>query len=57
VAVRESWPTGKVVVVNVAIPFPLRVAVPKLVVPFLNCTFPVGVVEPVEVTWAVRVTD
>ena len=56
-AVRESWPTGKVVVVSVAMPFPLRVAVPKLVVPFLNCTFPVGVVEPVEITWAVRVTD
>lgn len=43
-------------VVKVAWPVPSKAEVPKVVVPSLNVTVPVGV-PPLEVTVAVKVTD
>ena len=53
-----SVPTGSAVVLKLALP-PLRVAVPRTVVPTLNVTVPVGVPKPDELgaTVAVKVTD
>jgi len=56
-AVSESEPIGRFVFVRVATPLAFKLTVPRLVVPFLKVTFPVGTVEPVEVTCAVSVTD
>jgi hypothetical protein len=53
--VIESEPTARVVVEYVATPELLRVPVPRLVVPCMKFTVPVGVVSP-EVTVAVKVT-
>jgi len=41
-AVTESDPAGRFVLVNVAIPFALRVAEPREVAPFLKVTLPVA---------------
>ena len=52
-----SDPAGRVVVLNVAVPLALRVAVPRMVVPFRKETVPVGMVLPVcGATFAVKVT-
>ena len=55
-----AWlPTASAVVLKVACPLPLRVAVPKVVEPLWKETVPVGVPEPgaLELTVAVKVTD
>ena len=52
----ECEATDSVEVVNVAWPEPLSAEVPRVVVPSLNVTVPVGV-PPLEVTVAVNVTD
>ena len=53
----ESDPAGRVVVLNVAVPPELRVAVPRMAVPFRKATVPVGMVLPVcGATFAVKVT-
>ena len=48
--------TASVEVVKVAWPVPSSVEVPRVVVPSLNVTVPMGV-PPLEVTVAVKVTD
>lgn len=53
-AVTESEPTTRVLVEYVATPELLRVALPRLVIPCMKFTVPVGVPSP-EVTVAVRV--
>jgi hypothetical protein len=55
-AVIESVPAANFVVVKLATP-PLSVAVPRLAVPFLNVTRPVGVPLNCGATVAVKVTD
>ena len=55
-AVIESVPTGNAVVVKPA-EFPLRDAVPRLVLPLLNVTVPVAVPPNCPVTVAVRIAD
>lgn len=57
VAVIESVPAGRLLRVSVATPPELSATVASVVVPFLNTTFPVGVIGPAEVTAAVNVTD
>ena len=53
-----SLPRLKAVVLKVAVPVELRLAVPSVVLPSLKVTVPVGVPEPVELeTVAVKVTD
>ena len=52
----ECEATVSVDVVKVALPEPSSVEVPRVVVPSLNVTVPVGV-PPLEVTVAVNVTD
>ena len=53
----ESDPAGRLVVLNVAVPPELRVAVPRMVDPFRKATVPVGIVLPVcGATFAVKVT-
>ena len=54
-AVNESVPTGSVVVVKIAV-LPLRLAVPREVVPTKNCTEPVGVPAPGATTAMVAVS-
>jgi hypothetical protein len=54
--VIESAPAGRVVVANVATP-PPNALVPRVVVPFLKVTEPVGVPVTAGVTVAVNVTD
>ena len=54
-AVKESVPTGSVVVVRTAV-LPLRLAVPREVVPTKNCTEPVGVPAPGATTAMVAVS-
>ncbi len=54
-AVSESVPTGSVVVVRIAV-LPLRLAVPREVVPTKNCTEPVGVPAPGATTAIVAVS-
>jgi hypothetical protein len=51
----ECEATASVEVLKIALP-ELRVAVPKLVEPFLKVTFPVGVVPNAGLTVAVNVT-
>src|SRR5579864_2819312 len=55
----ECDPTVRVEVVRVALPLPSRVPVPKVELPFLKVTVPVGTPLPGEfaVTEAVKVTD
>ena len=55
----ESSPTNSKLVARVAMPELLRVALPRVIGPFLNVTVPVGVPEPgaVALTVAVKVTD
>ena len=52
----ECEATARDEVVKVAWPVPSRVEVPKVVLPSLKVTVPVGV-PPLEVTAAVKVTD
>src|SRR5216117_2583887 len=58
-ALIEWEPTASVLVTNVAWPEPFRVPVPRVLVPSLKVTCPVGVPEPglLAVTVAVKVTD
>ena len=52
-----SDPAGRLVVLNVAMPPELRVAVPRMFDPFRKATVPVGIVLPVcGATFAVKVT-
>ena len=53
----ECEPAAKVEVTNVAWALAFRVPVPSVVVPSRKVTVPVGVPVPVEVTFAVKVTD
>jgi hypothetical protein len=54
-AVSESVPTGSVVVMRIA-ELPLRLAVPREVVPTKNCTEPIGVPAPGATTAMVTVS-
>ena len=58
-AVIEWLPTASAEVVNVAIPEPFKVPVPRVVEPSRNVTVPVGTPDPgaSEVIVAVKVTD
>ena len=56
-AVIEWLPRINPDVLNVAIPEPFSVPVPRIVDPSSNVTVPVGVPEPGDVTVAVNVTD
>lgn len=57
VAVSARLPAVRLLRVSVATPLALSATVAKVVAPFRKTTFPVGVVGPVEVTVAVKVTD
>ena len=52
-----SDPAGRVVVLKVAVPLALSVAVPRMAAPFMKVTTPVGMVVPdCGETFAVNVT-
>lgn len=55
-ATTVSLPLGSVVTDSVAVPEPFKVPFPKLVVPKVNVTDPVGADPPLDVTTAVNFT-
>ena len=55
-AVSDADPKGSLVVVSVAVAVESSLPVPRVVVPFLNVTVPVGPLGALELTVAVRVT-
>jgi len=55
-AVSDADPNGSLVVTRVAVAVESSLPVPRVVVPFLNVTVPVGPLGALELTFAVRVT-